>query len=137
MDNDWKTTATAQSSQLGQPTSEPVTNSAPLNDAESMEAPPVPDRIEIPASLPDIPSSSSLDFDLSRFIPSSDLSSTPVTDKVNKRASNVQKLAEENEKLKEELRAMSDRLEQAERRTQRRLQAKEKLDHKEQHIMDV
>ncbi len=30
-------------------------------------------------------------------------------DKVKKRASNVQKLAEENEKLKEQLREMSDR----------------------------
>lgn len=38
------------------------------------------------------------------------------TEKVQKRASNVLKLAEENEKLKEELRAMSERLEAAERR---------------------
>jgi outer membrane murein-binding lipoprotein Lpp len=38
------------------------------------------------------------------------------TAKVQKRASNVLKLAQENEKLKLELKAMSDRLEAAERR---------------------
>ena len=38
------------------------------------------------------------------------------SDKVSKRASNVLKLSEENEKLKQELRAMSERLEAAERR---------------------
>ena len=37
-------------------------------------------------------------------------------DKVQKRASNVLKLAQENEKLKEELRAMNERIEAAERR---------------------
>lgn len=40
------------------------------------------------------------------------------TDKVSKRASNVLKLAQENEKLKEELRAMNARLEAAERKQQ-------------------
>ena len=39
-------------------------------------------------------------------------------DKVQKRASNVLKLAQENEKLKEELRAMNARIEAAERRQQ-------------------
>jgi len=37
-------------------------------------------------------------------------------EKVQKRASNVLKLSEENEKLKAELKAMSDRLAAAERR---------------------
>jgi len=39
-------------------------------------------------------------------------------EKVQKRASNVMKLTQENEKLKEELRAMSARLEAAERKRQ-------------------
>ncbi|TBU50821.1 hypothetical protein BD309DRAFT_944751 [Dichomitus squalens] len=38
------------------------------------------------------------------------------TERVQKRASNVMKLAEQNEKLKAELRAMTERLEAAERR---------------------
>jgi uncharacterized coiled-coil protein SlyX len=38
------------------------------------------------------------------------------SEKVKKRASNVLKLSQENEKLKEELKALSDRLEAAERR---------------------
>ena len=38
------------------------------------------------------------------------------TERVHKRQSNVMKLAEQNEKLKEELRAMTERLEAAERR---------------------
>ncbi|KAI1795844.1 hypothetical protein LXA43DRAFT_689802 [Ganoderma leucocontextum] len=38
------------------------------------------------------------------------------TDRVQKRASNVMKLTEQNEKLKEELRAMTERLEAAERK---------------------
>lgn len=37
---------------------------------------------------------------------------------MSKRASNVLKLAQENEKLKEELRAMNERLEAAERKQQ-------------------
>lgn len=37
-------------------------------------------------------------------------------EKVQKRASNVLKLTEENEKLKAELKAMTDRIEAAERR---------------------
>lgn len=40
------------------------------------------------------------------------------TERVSKRASNVLKLAQENEKLKEELRAMNARLEAAERKQQ-------------------
>lgn len=45
------------------------------------------------------------------------------TDRVQKRQSNVMKLAEQNEKLKEELRAMTERLEAAERK-QRDLEAR-------------
>ena len=37
-------------------------------------------------------------------------------DRVQKRQSNVMKLAEQNERLKEELRAMTERLEAAERK---------------------
>lgn len=40
----------------------------------------------------------------------------PRVEKVQKRQSNVLKLVEENEKLKAELKAMTDRLEAAERR---------------------
>jgi len=47
----------------------------------------------------------------------------PETEIVQKRASNVFKLTQENEKLKEELRAMTERLEAAERR-QRELKLK-------------
>ena len=39
-------------------------------------------------------------------------------DRVQKRQSNVMKLTEQNEKLKEELRAMTERLEAAERKQQ-------------------
>lgn len=39
-------------------------------------------------------------------------------DKVQKRASNIMKLAEENEKLNAQLRAMTERLEAAERKRQ-------------------
>ena len=45
-------------------------------------------------------------------------------DKVQKRASNVMKLTEQNEKLKEELRAMTERLEAAERK-QRDLESRQ------------
>ncbi|KAJ3486608.1 hypothetical protein NLI96_g4136 [Meripilus lineatus] len=41
---------------------------------------------------------------------------TPEEQKVQKRASNVLKLSQENEKLQEELRAMTERLEAAERK---------------------
>ncbi|RDX56733.1 hypothetical protein OH76DRAFT_1336679, partial [Lentinus brumalis] len=47
----------------------------------------------------------------------------PEMDRVQKRQSNVMKLAEQNEKLKEELRAMTERLEAAERK-QRELESR-------------
>lgn len=53
-------------------------------------------------------------------------------EKVNKRQSNVLKLAEENERLKADLKAMSDRLEAAEQRTRMRAQKRER----EQHIVE-
>lgn len=46
---------------------------------------------------------------------------------MQKRASNVLKLAEENEKLKAELKAMTDRLEAAERRRAELLNKEQKL----------
>jgi outer membrane murein-binding lipoprotein Lpp len=49
-------------------------------------------------------------------------------DKVQKRASNVLKLAQENEKLKEELRAMNERIEAAERRQQELRQQRQTAD---------
>ncbi|KAF8628375.1 hypothetical protein AX15_003902 [Amanita polypyramis BW_CC] len=57
-----------------------------------------------PATLPEIPKSG-LDIDLSSFI------EPTVEDRVKKRASNILKLTEENEKLKAELKAVTDRLE--------------------------
>ncbi|KAG6333964.1 hypothetical protein ID866_5132 [Astraeus odoratus] len=68
-----------------------------------------------PLSLPDIPTP---DLDLTFALGS--ISGTPDTrvEKVQKRASNVLKLTQENEKLKEELRAMTARLEAAERKRQ-------------------
>ncbi|KAG8217748.1 hypothetical protein J3R82DRAFT_5908 [Butyriboletus roseoflavus] len=69
-------------------------------------------------SLPDIPAA---DLDLTRsfdFILGTSPSAQPHVERVQKRASNVLKLTQENEKLKEELRAMTARLEAAERRRQ-------------------
>ncbi|KIM87011.1 hypothetical protein PILCRDRAFT_294915 [Piloderma croceum F 1598] len=68
-------------------------------------------------TLPEIPAPKlDLEFDLDSIIGSVDKNAEPETAKVQKRASNVLKLAQENEKLKMELKAMSDRLEAAERR---------------------
>ncbi|EIM89884.1 uncharacterized protein STEHIDRAFT_166187 [Stereum hirsutum FP-91666 SS1] len=86
------------------------------HDRASLLDVPADDKAETSSliPLPEIPSTDTLDlnFTFSSIIgPPS-----PATEKVQKRASNVLKLAEENEKLKEELRAMSERLEAAERR---------------------
>ncbi|TFK29879.1 hypothetical protein FA15DRAFT_581177, partial [Coprinopsis marcescibilis] len=63
--------------------------------------------------LPDIPSGDlSLDVELTTIA----ARVGGAFDKLQKRASNVLKLSEENEKLKAELRAMTARLEAAERR---------------------
>lgn len=50
-------------------------------------------------------------------------------DRVKKRASNILKLTEENEKLAAELKAVTDRLEAAERR-------RRELAHREQKVME-
>ncbi|KAJ7219220.1 hypothetical protein GGX14DRAFT_435135 [Mycena pura] len=79
--------------------------------------------------LPEIPRGADLEQSLSSILLPSNQNQDPGTDKVRKRASNVLKLSEENEKLKAELKAMSDRLEAAERR-------REQLARKQQHIME-
>lgn len=73
--------------------------------------------------LPEIPAAD-LDLDLSSILGSSNAE----VDKVQKRASNVLKLSQENEKLKQQLKAMTDRLEAAERK-------REELARKEQQRM--
>ncbi|KAF8163245.1 hypothetical protein B0H34DRAFT_672291 [Crassisporium funariophilum] len=75
--------------------------------------------------LPEIPTVNDLSFDFSSLIGASDVDQ----EKIQKRASNVMKLAQENEKLKAELKAMTDRLEAAERR-------RAQLKTKEQKIME-
>ncbi|KAJ2914871.1 hypothetical protein MD484_g5537, partial [Candolleomyces efflorescens] len=66
-------------------------------------------------SLPDIPTSSDFD-DLELAITSvAGVAPTEQEEKVHKRASSVLKLTEENEKLKAELKAMTDRIEAIER----------------------
>ncbi|PBK96796.1 hypothetical protein ARMGADRAFT_1061331 [Armillaria gallica] len=106
---------------------------APAKDAASIHLGTDTENEAVTASplLPEIPTSSNLDFDLSSIISGS---SDPDVDqeKVKKRASNVQKLAEENEKLKAELKAMTDRLEAAERK---RAQLAQKRN-KQQHILE-
>ncbi|PPQ78081.1 hypothetical protein CVT25_015615 [Psilocybe cyanescens] len=73
---------------------------------------PVKEGKPVIMDLPEIPSTN-LSFDFSTFI---DPESAAKVEKVQKRQSNVLKLVEENEKLKAELKAMTDRLEAAERR---------------------
>ncbi|KAI0341580.1 hypothetical protein BDW22DRAFT_1358401 [Trametopsis cervina] len=74
--------------------------------------------------LPDLDLPQS-EFDFESILSSVIASPEPETEKVNKRASNVLKLAQENAKLQEELKAMNARLEAAERRQAelRRLEA--------------
>ncbi|KAH9484333.1 hypothetical protein JR316_0003814 [Psilocybe cubensis] len=73
---------------------------------------PIRDEKPVFMDLPEIPSTN-LSFDFSTLI---DPETAAKVEKVQKRQSNVLKLAEENEKLKAELKAMTDRLEAAERR---------------------
>jgi len=65
--------------------------------------------------LPEIPSPD-LEFDLASSLNSFIGPSDPEVVKVKKRHSHVMKLTQENEKLKAELQAMTDRLEAAERK---------------------
>ncbi|KAG1877925.1 hypothetical protein DFJ58DRAFT_753251 [Suillus subalutaceus] len=76
-------------------------------------------RPETPApALPEIPAAElDLTFSFDTIMGFSKISE-PQAEKVQKRASNVMKLTQENEKLKEELRAMTTRLEAAERKRQ-------------------
>ncbi|KAG6903227.1 hypothetical protein C0995_002770 [Termitomyces sp. Mi166 len=65
-------------------------------------------------SLPEIPGANlDLELDMSSILGAD---SNADAEKIQKRASNVMKLSQENEKLKAELKAMTDRLERAERR---------------------
>ncbi|KDR81551.1 hypothetical protein GALMADRAFT_221414 [Galerina marginata CBS 339.88] len=82
-------------------------------------------RVSLEVALPEIPS---VGLDLN-FGTSMDPSTAAEAEKVQKRASNVMKLAQENEKLKAELRDMTERLEAAERR-------REQLARKQQQIME-
>ncbi|KAJ7774768.1 hypothetical protein B0H16DRAFT_1508279 [Mycena metata] len=78
--------------------------------------------------LPQIPDAAlDLDLDLESIL--SAANPDPESDKVKKRASNVLKLSQENEKLKAELKAMTDRLEAAEKR-------REMLARKQQQVME-
>ncbi|PFH54411.1 hypothetical protein AMATHDRAFT_44914 [Amanita thiersii Skay4041] len=108
------------------------------DDRSSGHAPEAP---HIPSALPEIPTST-LDFDISAFIGHTTTSIVDAPEKMRyepmilcreekykKRASNLLKLTEEHEKLKAELKAVSDRLEAAERR-------RDELAKKEQKIME-
>ncbi|KAJ7632566.1 hypothetical protein FB45DRAFT_912779 [Roridomyces roridus] len=64
--------------------------------------------------LPEISSGGDLELDWDSILKPSN--PDPDTDKVKKRASNVLKLSQENEKLAAQLKLMSERLEAAERR---------------------
>ncbi|OAX38650.1 hypothetical protein K503DRAFT_146662 [Rhizopogon vinicolor AM-OR11-026] len=95
---------------------DPQVNSSSL----SLEPPsPRYPRSETPSpTLPEIPAA-----ELDLTIPLDEIMglpklSEPHVEKVQKRASNVMKLTQENEKLKEELKAMTARLEAAERKRQ-------------------
>ncbi|KAJ7685132.1 hypothetical protein DFH06DRAFT_1157550 [Mycena polygramma] len=76
--------------------------------------------------LPEIPGGD-LALDLDSILNASN--PDPESEKVKKRASNVLKLSQENEKLKAELKAMTDRLEAAEKR-------REQLARKQQQVME-
>ncbi|KAL1673358.1 hypothetical protein EV122DRAFT_270622 [Schizophyllum commune] len=89
--------------------------SGQLDPAQTRDESPAPEpQDSLPKPLlPEISSSSDFGVDLASIIgtpPSEE------TDRVSKRASNVLKLAEENDKLNEQLKAMTERLEAAERR---------------------
>ncbi|KAG6879522.1 hypothetical protein C0992_001855 [Termitomyces sp. T32_za158] len=65
-------------------------------------------------SLPEIPGANlDLELDMTTILGTP---SNADTEKVQKRVSNVMKLSQENEKLRAELKAMTDRLERVERR---------------------
>ncbi|KAJ7343539.1 hypothetical protein DFH08DRAFT_872984 [Mycena albidolilacea] len=76
--------------------------------------------------LPEIPGGD-LELDLDSILNAS--KPDPESERVKKRASNVLKLSQENEKLKAELKAMQERLEKAEAR-------REQLARKQQQVME-
>ncbi|KAF8902079.1 hypothetical protein CPB84DRAFT_1846493 [Gymnopilus junonius] len=78
-------------------------------------------RVSQTLDLPQIPTTD-LSLDFSDFI---EPDAAEVKAKLQKRASTVMKLAEENEKLKAELKAMSERVEQAEQRRQKLMRMRE------------
>ncbi|CAA7271757.1 unnamed protein product [Cyclocybe aegerita] len=86
--------------------------------------PPREGRVPVLKDLPEIPMPD-LSFDLSSILGPSN----PEEEKVQKRASSVLKLARENERLQAELKAMTERIEAAERR-------RAQLAEKEQKIME-
>ncbi|KAF8741011.1 hypothetical protein AX14_006214 [Amanita brunnescens Koide BX004] len=70
-------------------------------------------------TLPEIPKANFDEF--------SSMFGSTVEDRVKKRASNILKLTEENQKLAAELKAISDRLEAAERRRRELAQREQKV----------
>ncbi|PPR06653.1 hypothetical protein CVT26_001195 [Gymnopilus dilepis] len=78
-------------------------------------------RVSQALSLPQIPTTD-LSLEFSEFM---EPIAAEATAKLHKRASTVLKLAEENEKLKAELKAMAERVEKAEQRRQRLLRMHE------------
>ncbi|OCH94946.1 hypothetical protein OBBRIDRAFT_788683 [Obba rivulosa] len=81
--------------------------------AQELERPPsVLLELEIP------PSELDLTLTFESILAETSSSDEPEAKAVHKRASNVMKLSEENEKLKEELRMLTERLEAAERKQQ-------------------
>ncbi|KAF8212291.1 hypothetical protein K438DRAFT_1806299 [Mycena galopus ATCC 62051] len=96
---------------------------SPQDPAGQSEARPIS-----PAALdlPEIPAGD-LELDLDSILNPSQ--PNPESERVKKRASNVLKLSQENEKLKAELKAMQERLEKAEAR-------REQLARKQQQVME-
>ncbi|TEB08933.1 hypothetical protein FA13DRAFT_1653864, partial [Coprinellus micaceus] len=92
------------------------------------------EEIKASLSLPDIPTSADLN-DLELAI-TSVVGTDPTEEetKLHKRASSVLKLTQENEKLRAELKAMTERLEAAERR---KAELRERASrNREQHILE-
>ncbi|GJE86921.1 hypothetical protein PsYK624_030040 [Phanerochaete sordida] len=93
--------------------------------AESVIAPlPEPRLPDLDLPQSELDLTTTFESILAESIASGSAATEPETEKVNKRASNVLKLAQENEKLKEELAAMNARIEAAERK-QRELRQRE------------
>ncbi|KAG6832362.1 hypothetical protein H0H92_002630 [Tricholoma furcatifolium] len=110
---------------LGSRSNVEVSSAEPDEQAEYEEGRPA---VPLSVPLPEIPSPTlDLELDLSSILGTP--SNAEVT-KIQKRASNIMKLSEENDKLKAELKAMAERLERAERR-------REELAKRQQMIMEA